>query len=114
MIELTIIGNCGAVRMHSTPKTNVLTVSIASNHRSGEKDYTEWVSAKIWGERAESLLKHISVGQRLLVRGRPQINIFDREDGTKAHELTCHVSLLEFLGPKPDHLSLKRKPVKEK
>jgi len=102
MIELVIIGNVGGTRLHQGEKSTVLTVGMASNRKSPEgKVFTDWASAKIWGERALALEKHIHKGQRLLVRGRPEVSAYARADGQPAAELILHARDIEFLGPKP-------------
>ena len=98
MLELTIIGHVGSVRLNQTQSSQVLTVSIANNRRIGEKSQTEWVSVKVWGERAAKLVDHIKPGQRLMARGRPQVALYAREDGSTGHELVCTASTVEFLG----------------
>lgn len=98
MLELTIIGHVGSVRLNQTQSSQVLTISIANNRRIGEQSLTEWVSVKVWGERAAKLVDHIKPGQRLLARGRPQVAIYAREDGSAGHELVCTAGTVEFLG----------------
>ena len=100
MFETLVIGNVGSVRFFNAGKMPVLNISLASSRRIGEKQYTDWVSAKVWGERAEKLQEHVVKGMRLLVRGRPEAKGFQRDDGTTAGELVVHVNELEFLTAK--------------
>jgi single-strand DNA-binding protein len=103
MIELVIIGNVGGTRLHQGEKSTVLTVGIAANRKSSAgKIFTDWVSAKIWGERALALAEHLRKGQRLLVRGRPEVSAYARADGQPAAELVLHVRDVEFVGPRPN------------
>lgn len=99
MFEAIVIGNVGSVKLF-TGSTPVLNVSVAASRRVGEREYTDWVSVKIWGERAGKLAAHIHKGMRLLVRGRPEPKGFLRQDGTPAGELILHANELEFLSPK--------------
>lgn len=102
MLELTIVGNVGFCRLHTLPSTSLLIVSLASNRRVEGKDYADWVTLKIWGERALKLADHISTGQRLLARGRPEVRLYQRsEDSVCEPEWCLHVARLEFLGRKP-------------
>jgi len=102
MIELTILGNVGAARLHQNEKTTVLSVSLASSRKAGEgKIYTDWVTAKIWGERGVTLERHITKGQKLLIRGRPEVSPYTKADGQLAAELLLHARDVEFVGPKP-------------
>jgi single-stranded DNA-binding protein len=100
MLELTILGYIGLVRLNDTQNSQVLTVTLA--YRKTPQDSPQWVAAKIWGSRAARLAIHIKPGGRLLVRGRPQVAVFQRKDGTQGQELICHVNTLEFVGsPRP-------------
>lgn len=95
-------GHVGSVKFVSgqSGKSPVLNVNIACNRRVGENEYTDWVSAKVWGERATRLKDHVVKGARLLLKGRPEARAFKKGDGTPGAELILHVSELEFLSPK--------------
>jgi single-stranded DNA-binding protein len=100
MFETLVIGNVGSVKFFNAGSTPVLNINIASSRRIGEREFTDWVSAKVWGERAEKLKEHISKGMKLLVRGRCEAKAYKRDDDTLAGELVLHVDTLEFLTPK--------------
>ena len=100
MFETLVIGNVGSVRFFNAGKMPILTISLASSRRIGETQYTDWVSAKVWGERAEKLKEHIAKGMKLLVRGRCEAKAYKRDDDSLAGELVLHVDTLEFLSPK--------------
>lgn len=87
--------------VHAPRKSQVLNINLASNRRVGEREFTDWVSAKVWGERGEKLSSHIQKGMHLLVTGRPEARGFKKADGTAAGELVLHVTELEFLSSKP-------------
>lgn len=72
MLETIIIGNIGSARFVEVGEIFVLNLAIASSRRIGDKEYTDWVAAKLWGERAKKLREHITVGMKLLLRGRPE------------------------------------------
>lgn len=101
MLTTTLTGYVGSVKfVHAPGKSQVLNINLASNRRVGEREFTDWVSAKIWGERAEKLSSHIRKGMHLLVTGRPEARGFKKADGTAAGELVLHVTELEFLSVK--------------
>lgn len=101
MLTTTLTGYVGSTKLvHARGKTPVLNVNLASNRRVGDREFTDWVSAKIWGDRAERLANHITKGMHLLVTGRPEARGFKKSDGTPAGELVLHVSELEFLSGK--------------
>ena len=100
MFEAIIVGNVGSVKFYDG-KTPVLNFSVASTRRVGDREFTDWIAAKIWGERGQKLAAHISKGMRLLVRGRPEAKGYSKQDGSVAGELILHVNEVEFLSPKP-------------
>lgn len=102
MLTTTLTGYVGSVKfVHAPRKSQVLNINLASNRRVGEREFTDWVSAKVWGERGEKLSSHIQKGMHLLVTGRPEARGFKKADGTAAGELVLHVTELEFLSSKP-------------
>ena len=95
-------GHVGSVKYVAPKgKTPVLNLNVACNRRVGENEYTDWVSAKVWGERATKLQDHVTKGARLLLKGRPEARAYKKGDGTPGAELILHVSELEFLSSKP-------------
>lgn len=101
MLTTTLTGYVGSVKfVHARGKTQVLNINLASNRRVGDREFTDWVSAKVWGERAEKLSSHIAKGMHLLVTGRPEARGYKKTDGTPAGELVLHVTELEFLSSK--------------
>lgn len=113
MLEIVIAGNIGSARFVKAGDTPVLNLSIASSRRIRDREYTDWVSAKVWGERAEKLREHISVGMKLLLRGRPEARAFAKSDGTVVGELVLHVYELEFLSAKARPLETEQFPLEE-
>jgi single-strand DNA-binding protein len=103
MFEAQLIGNVGSSKFVAVGggKMPVLNISLASSRKVGDREYTDWVSCKVWGERAEKLDQHVNKGTKLLVRGRPEAKGFTKGDGTPGAELILHVDTLEFLSPKP-------------
>lgn len=101
MLEVTLTGSVGSVKLVTTPgKSSVLNINVATNRRVGEREFTDWTSAKVWGERAERLAPHVAKGARLLIKGRPEARGYTKSDGTPAAELIVHVNELEFLSAK--------------
>ena len=100
MFETLVIGNVGSVKFFNAGKMPILNINIATSRRIGEREFTDWVSAKVWGERAEKLKEHVVKGMKLLVRGRCEAKGYKRDDDTVAGELVLHVDTLEFLSPK--------------
>lgn len=101
MLETIIVGNVGSVRFARAGETSVLNLSVASSRKINDREYTDWISAKLWGTRGEKLREHVSVGMKILLRGRPEAKGFQKGDGTVAGELVLHVNELEFLSGRP-------------
>lgn len=115
MLETIVVGNVGSVRYARAGETSVLNLSIASSRKINDREYTDWISAKVWGTRGEKLKEHIAVGMKILVRGRPEAKGFQKSDGTVSGELLVHVNDMEFLNSKPknpqaDELPLESPP----
>ena len=112
MLKIELIGNAGTCRLVTTAdKSPVLNISMATNRKVREREYVDWVSVKVWGERAERLSPHITKGTKLLVIGRPEARAYKANDGTAKAELVVHANEIEFLSAKgkadpgdaPDH-----------
>ena len=101
MLEITLTGTVGSCKLVTTSgKSSVLNINIATNRRVGDREFTDWTAAKVWGERAEKLASHVAKGAKLLIKGRPEAKGYVAGDGTPKGELIVHVSELEFLSPK--------------
>jgi len=98
MINLTIAGNVGrdAELRRTKSGDDVLGFSVAVDNgkdKSGNKRPTTWVQCSVWGKRAESLASHIRKGTKLVLSGRPGVNVYE---GTGS--LTISVQDLTFMG----------------
>lgn len=101
MLETTMTGHVGSVKYVAAPgKQAVLNINLAVNRKAGEREFTDWVSAKVWGERTTKLKDYVTKGARLLVKGRPEARAYKKADGTPGAELVLHVHELEFLSAK--------------
>jgi single-stranded DNA-binding protein len=99
MLKTILTGSVGSVKLvQTTGKSSVLNINIATNRRVGEREYVDWTSAKVWGDRAEKLSPYVVKGAKLLVTGRPEARAFKKSDGTPGAELVLHIEDLEFLG----------------
>ncbi len=103
MLKTTLTGSVGSVKLVQTAgKSSVLNINIATNRRMGDREFTDWTSAKVWGERAEKLAPHVAKGAKLFIFGRPEARGYTAADGTAKAELILHVEDLEFLSAKPN------------
>lgn len=111
MFETIIIGNVGSVRFARSGEFSVLNLSVATSRRVNDREYTDWVSGKLWGSRGEKLREHISIGMKILLRGRPEAKGFQKGDGTISGELVVHINELEFLSGKPKQAQAEQLPL---
>lgn len=98
MINLTIAGNVGkdAQLRRTQGGEPVLGFSVAIDQgkdKDGNKRDSVWVSCSIWGKRAESLQTHIVKGTKLVLSGRPSVNVYEGKGS-----LTLTVNDLTFMG----------------
>ena len=101
MLEIKVTGNVGTSKLVAAKgKSPVLNVSLATNRKVGEREFVDWSSVKIWGERAQKLAPYIGKGVKLLVTGRPEARAFKGNDGTAKAELVIHANEVEFLTSK--------------
>ena len=98
MLTMTIAGNVGkdAVLRNTQGGDPVLGFSIAidgGKDKNGNKRDSTWVQCNVWGKRAESLNGHISKGTKLVVSGRPGVDVYEGKG-----RLTLSVQDLTFMG----------------
>ncbi len=89
----TMLGNLGAdpeLRMTSGGQA-VLKLRLACSESYLDKDKkkqerTEWISAVVWGKRAEALGKILHKGDRVLIEGGLRTTTYDDRDGNKRYK----------------------------
>ncbi len=98
MLEVKTTGNVGTCRLVAAKgKTPVLNISLATNRKVGDREFTDWSSVKIWGERGQKLAPYITKGTKLLISGRPEARAYKGNDGLAKAELVIHADDVEFL-----------------
>ena len=98
MLTMTIAGNVGkdAVLRNTQGGDPVLGFPIAidgGKDKNGNKRDSTWVQCNVWGKRAESLNSHITKGTKLVVSGRPGVDVYEGKG-----RLTLSVQDLTFMG----------------
>ena len=98
MISMTVAGNVGrdAQLRRTQGGDPVLGFSVAvdmGKDKNGNKRDAVWVNCSIWGKRAESLETYISKGTKLVLTGRPGVNVYEGKGS-----LTLSVNDLTFMG----------------
>ena len=98
MLSMTIAGNVGkdAQLRRTQGGEPVLGFSVAIDQgkdKNGNKRDSVWVNCSIWGKRAESLQSYITKGTKLVLTGRPGVNVYEGSGS-----LTLSVNDLTFMG----------------
>jgi single-strand DNA-binding protein len=98
MISMTVAGNVGrdAQLRRTQGGDPVLGFSVAvdmGKDKNGNKRDAVWVNCSIWGKRAESLETYITKGTKLVLTGRPGVNVYEGKGS-----LALSVSDLTFMG----------------
>jgi hypothetical protein len=64
---------------------------------SSGKEYTHWVSCKVWHPLAEKTETLLTKGCMVSVSGRPEIKPYSKRDGSPAAELIVHAVTIRVL-----------------
>lgn len=104
--KLIIIGNLGRdPEMRYTPdgKPNT-TFSVATSRKVNGADETTWFRVSVWGNQAESCNQYLRKGSKVLVEGRlkPEINVYQRKDGSYAASYDVTADTVRFLSGKDE------------
>jgi len=96
----------------------VANLSLAYNHgRKGEdgKRPTQWISASLWGERAQKLEQYLTKGALInVVIEDVHIKTYERRDGAgTGFDLSGRVASLEFAGGKREESSAPDQPERQ-
>jgi len=100
---------CGIVRIGNDPMVRttptgdqVLELSLAFNY--GKKDQSgrkpsQWISAALWGARAEKLAPYLKKGDQVnVVLSEPHISTYEKKDGSgQGTSLRAKVSEIELI-----------------
>lgn len=102
MLNMTIAGNVGkdAVLRRTQSQDAVLGFGLAvdmGKDKNGTPRDPVWIQCSIWGKRAESLEQYITKGTKLVLSGRPGVNVYEGRGS-----LTLSVQELTFMGGSQD------------
>lgn len=102
MISATVTGRLGKdAEIRKAGTSDVLSFSVASESRSkvgGEwKKVTTWVSVSLFGQRAGSLVQHLTKGTVVAVRGALTLREYEAK-GEKRTSLDLRADDVEMLG----------------
>ena len=101
--KLTIVGNLGKdpEMKYTTDGKAVTTFSVAASNR---KDETTWFRVSTWDKQAETCNQYLHKGSKVLVEGRlkPEINVYQRKDGSYAASYDVTADTVRFLSGKDE------------
>ena len=101
--KLTIVGNLGKdpEMKYTTDGKAVTTFSVAASNR---KDETTWFRVTVFGQQAETCNQYLHKGSKVLVEGRlkPEINVYQRKDGSYAASYDVTADTVRFLSGKDE------------
>jgi len=97
-----LLGRVGkAPESRFTPNGKQVTdLSLAVDDGYGENKKTVWYRVSAWGTLAEIVDKYVVKGMTVFVEGRlrPEINVFDRKDGTHGASYEVTADVVKFIG----------------
>ena len=101
--KLIIAGHCGnePTMKYTTDGKAVTTFSVAASNR---KDETVWFRVSTWDKQAETCNQYLHKGSKVLVEGRlkPEINVYQRKDGSYAASYDVTADTVRFLSGKDE------------
>jgi len=101
--KLIIAGHCGnePTMKYTTDGKAVTTFSVAASNR---KDETTWFRVTVFGQQAETCNQYLHKGSKVLVEGRlkPEINVYQRKDGSYAASYDVTADTVRFLSGKDE------------
>lgn len=112
----TIIGNLGrdAEIKTSDAGSNRLVFSVADTVGWGENQKTQWVNCTLFGKRADSLIKYMLKGTKVVIFGEVSVREYEDKNGCNRWSLDCVVSDVVLAGkPKSDSAPAAAAPKKE-
>ena len=77
---------------------------VASSRKYGEKDETTWFRVSTWEKLAETCNQYLHKGSKVLVEGalKPEINVYQRKDGSYAASYDVTADTVRFLSGKDE------------
>ena len=101
--KIIIVGRLGAdpEQKYTTDGKAVTTFSVAASNR---KDETTWFRVTVFGQQAETCNQYLHKGSKVLVEGRlkPEINVYQRKDGSYAASYDVTADTVRFLSGKDE------------
>ena len=106
LVGIFRLGQDAALKQTATGQT-VMELSLVYNHGKKEDNQSQWVNASMWGDRANKIAEYMVKGTQIYaVLSEPNVQMFQRKDGTHGAKLVARLDNFEFVGgksePKPE------------
>lgn len=82
----------------TTGGKSVCRMSLATSHKSGGGEVTEWHRVVAWGKLAETCSQYLAKGRQVYVEGRVQTRAYVDKDGVKRYATEIVAHRVDFLG----------------
>lgn len=82
----------------TTGGKSVCRMSLATSHKGGGGEVTEWHRVVAWGKLAESCSQYLAKGRQIYVEGRLQTRAYVDKDKVKRHSTEIVAHRVDFLG----------------
>jgi single-strand DNA-binding protein len=76
--------------------------SVATTHKHGETEHTEWCKIVCWDKIAENCSKYLTKGRQVMVEGRLQTRSWDDKNGVKQYTTEIIAQNVQFLGQREE------------
>jgi len=83
--SVTIVGNLGQdpeIR-YSSSGACITSISVATSHKKGEAEFTDWHRVVFFGKRGEVVGEHFHKGSKIALVGRLQYDEWEDKNGVK-------------------------------
>lgn len=96
--QLTMSGRLGRdPEMKQTPNGHtVVTFSVASSRKAGDREFTFWANVEAWGKLAELLNERLSKGDQIVFTARPRTDSWEADGGKRSRDIYTIDQLLSF------------------
>ena len=83
---------------HTNSDTPVTNLRVATTHRRGDEEQTEWHSVVVFGRQAETCARYLGKGSQVYVEGRLQTRTWTDRDGQDRYTTEIVADTVQFLG----------------
>ena len=96
---IVIDGNLGSdpQTIQTSTGTSMCYFNLANNSGYGDKKKTNWMQIKCFGKTADNVLKYLSKGSTVLVRGEISRDSYTAKDGTKKESTSVNAQEVQFV-----------------